>query len=416
VSDGGRVRVTAVPQTGGNALPASSSRTLASSTASQPVRQAVECFGQAIIELLECNRCVLARARFPGEEIRLGCVGAKQAPVDAISQIVSRKAGQQAFVQSIGPDSAVARALIGREPAGRAYAVAGAVASNDGQELVFLAGWRPTALSPKETACLSRAVGVIWSTLNRAPRRQPETDLPTLLEELVCPAFIVDERLHIHESNSSGRRLLMSGDPLRSENGALAGLNASTTARLKEAFLQTRASWSERTWMNTFVALSTRYQHQHFAWVGMVPNQPDANQALILAPQVDAVAGARRIAAAFALSWAEERIVGRILQGQSPSCIGVALHLTEATVRTYTKRIMLKLGINRQLELFILYILTLSPLGAGQRERTLSCLQPWSRLYEGASLAHQVADNHGQADTPLHAEVSRMRRSRGYSS
>jgi DNA-binding CsgD family transcriptional regulator len=409
-------RVTAVPPVGGNALPASPNPPLKSSTAPQPTRHAVEAFGKALIELLECNRCVLRKARFPGEEVRLGCVTANQAPMDAISQIVSRKAGQQAFVQSIGPDSSVARALLGREPAGCAYAVAGAVAPKDGPELVFLAGWRPKALSAEEISCLSRAIGVIWRTLSRAPRRQPETNLPALLEELVCPAFIIDEALHIHELNGSGRRLLRSGDPLKIEKGALAGVNASTTGRLKEAFLKTRTSRPEPTSMNIVVALSTRYQHQHFAWIGPVPSQPDASRALVLAPQVDAVAGAKRIAAAFALSWAEERIVARILQGQSPSHIGAALHLTEATVRTYTKRIMLKLGINRQLELFILYILTLSPLGAGQREIILSCLQPRSHLYEEAPRLHAAADNDGLAGQRIQAEASHLRRSRNWSS
>ncbi|MFG3596835.1 hypothetical protein [Bradyrhizobium sp. RDI18] len=43
--------------------------------------------------------------------------------------------------------------------------------------------------------------------------------------------------------------------------------------------------------------------------------------------------------------------------------------MTEATVRTYTKRIMLKLGINRQAEFFLLYHLTQSPFGAGRREK-----------------------------------------------
>ncbi|WP_225120332.1 hypothetical protein [Bradyrhizobium sp. BRP22] len=45
---------------------------------------------------------------------------------------------------------------------------------------------------------------------------------------------------------------------------------------------------------------------------------------------------------------------------------------TEATVRTYTKRIMLKLGINRQSEFFLLYHLTQSPFGAGRREKAAS--------------------------------------------
>jgi hypothetical protein len=49
----------------------------------------------------------------------------------------------------------------------------------------------------------------------------------------------------------------------------------------------------------------------------------------------------------------------------------IGLRLTEATVRTYTKRIMLKLGINRQSEFLLLYHLTQSPFGAGRREKTV---------------------------------------------
>lgn len=41
-------------------------------------------------------------------------------------------------------------------------------------------------------------------------------------------------------------------------------------------------------------------------------------------------------------------------------------------MRTYTKRIMLKLGINRQSEFFLLYHLTQSPFGAGRRENSVS--------------------------------------------
>ena len=132
-------------------------------------------------------------------------------------------------------------------------------------------------------------------------------------------------------------------------------------------------------------------------------------------PQFDEVLGAHRIACAFGLNWAEERIIARILQFQSPRDIGADLRLTEATIRTYTKRIMLKLGIKRQLEFFILYILTLSPLGADQRERIPSCLQPVSGPYEGASLPHRAADIDSQADSRLLTDVSRMRRSRNWS-
>jgi DNA-binding CsgD family transcriptional regulator len=90
---------------------------------------------------------------------------------------------------------------------------------------------------------------------------------------------------------------------------------------------------------------------------------------LLIVPQFDEVSGARRIASAFGLSWAEERIIAGILHGQCPRRIGAELRLTEATVRTYTKRIMFKLGINRQSEFFLLYHLTQSPFGARGRER-----------------------------------------------
>ena len=114
--------------------------------------------------------------------------------------------------------------------------------------------------------------------------------------------------------------------------------------------------------------LSTERQQFAFAKIGAMPTHCDVGKALIIVPQFDEVPGANRIASAFGLNWAEERIIARILQFQGPRDIGADLRLTEATVRTYTKRIMLKLGINRQAEFFLLYHLTQSPFGADGRE------------------------------------------------
>jgi DNA-binding CsgD family transcriptional regulator len=119
--------------------------------------------------------------------------------------------------------------------------------------------------------------------------------------------------------------------------------------------------------LNTTVPLSVDHQRFAFARMGTVPGDP--GKILVIVPQFDEISGASRIASAFGLTWAEERIIARILQGQCPRHIGSELHLTEATVRTYTKRIMLKLGINRQSEFFLLYHLTLSPFGATARDR-----------------------------------------------
>ena len=69
----------------------------------------------------------------------------------------------------------------------------------------------------------------------------------------------------------------------------------------------------------------------------------------------------------------------RILCGEPPWRIGQRLDLTEATVRTYIKRIMLKLGINRQVEFFLLYILTFSPFAERCRDQLLSDDMPVPR-------------------------------------
>ena len=115
------------------------------------------------------------------------------------------------------------------------------------------------------------------------------------------------------------------------------------------------------------MVLSNEEQKFCFAVTGPVPCGAEPGLVLIVVPQFDAGAGARGIAAAFALSWVEERIVSRILCGRCPRVIGTELGFTEETIRTYIKRIMIKIGINRQSEFFVLLSLTLSPFKAGNR-------------------------------------------------
>ena len=210
------------------------------------------------------------------------------------------------------------------------------------------------------------------------PRPFPVLD-DAFLEELVFPAFVVDEKLHLHGVNRSGRKLLMNGGSLKVVDGSLAGLNRNVTNGLRDALRNALASGSDQRWTNTTLVLSAGHRHFSFAWIGPVPGRHDTSQALVIIPQIDGVAGARRIATAFGLNCVEEKIVARILHDQCLRRIAEDLGLTEATVRTYTKRIMFKLGINRQSELFLLYILTLSPFGAGRPERSVSCLLPYAQ-------------------------------------
>ena len=202
----------------------------------------------------------------------------------------------------------------------------------------------------------------------------------TWLENLAFPAFIVDEGLHVHEVNRGGRTLLAKGELIRVDGGRLAGASAPVTESLREAIREALIPRPGQVWLNTTVPLSTERQQFAFAKIGAAPTHGDVGKALIIVPQFDEVLGAHRIASAFGLNWAEERIIARILQFQGPRDIGADLRLTEATVRTYTKRIMLKLGINRQAEFFLLYHLTQSPFGAGKREKAVGPVSSDCRL------------------------------------
>jgi DNA-binding CsgD family transcriptional regulator len=232
---------------------------------------------------------------------------------------------------------------------------------------------------------LTRAIPVIWSTAENLLQPQSAfSEMRNFLEQLVSAAFVVDENLHLHETNGMGRRLLAEGKLLRAEHSMLVGANAAITEALKDVLHN--VAMADRRWTDATVPLSADGQRFAFAWVGALPIPHEPDQMLVLVPRVDAVAGARRIAAAFDLSSADEKIITRILYGHCPRRIGADLGLTEATIRTYTKRIMLKLGINRQSELFLLYILTLSPFSGGFSQKPVpTAVVKWKPHLVGAA-------------------------------
>lgn len=350
-------------------------------------RAVMEQFGRAIAELLECSNCYVATMSHVGaklEEARIGRATIDPSCAMTVARIARKGTDADCTViEPVNARTTFVRKLIGSEPGAKSHSVIGRFASGDGVTVVFVAGWRSVPILPAEIPCLARAVRMMWETAcalaSPPPRR---TDLQTWLEELIYPAIVVDEYLRVHELNRSGRALLTEGKLLIVERGTLAGLTAAVTENLKEALRETLMSHDGQGWLNTTVPLSTDRQQFAFARIGAVPAHCDAGKVLVIVPQFDEVSGAERIASAFSLNWAEERIIARILQGQCPRMIGADLRLTEATVRTYTKRIMLKLGINRRSEFFLLYHLTLSPFGAGRREKAVGRGMSGPRLGE----------------------------------
>lgn len=337
---------------------------------------ALEAFGRAMLGLLECKRCfVLTLSRSSGfavQAVRVGFDSKVQPSADVITRLARRPEWQSGSLFAVDPADPLATELLGREQDEPVHALAGRLPAGDGSDLVFLTGWRPLPFLATELVCVSRAASVIWAmTQGFTQRRSEDLSLDTLLEELAFPAFTVDHRLRILETNDAGRQLLSAKTPVRLVHGALAGPNSLVNNLMHQARRDTMASHSGRAWTHTIIPLSTDHRAFAFAWVGAAPTERHMDRLLIIIPQIDPAAGARRIATAFGLPWAEERIVLRILHGETSWRIGQTLNLTEATVRTYIKRIMLKLGINRQVEFFLLYILTFSPFVDGYRDQLL---------------------------------------------
>lgn len=358
---------------------------------------ALESFGKAILGLLECRRCfVLTLSQATGfveQAVRVGLDSSVQPSADVITRLAHRKEWHGKTLFPIDPEDILATELLGREHAEPSHGLAGRLPAGGGVDLVFLAGWRSFPFLATEIACIARAARVIWATTQGLTRNRPGgVSLDTLLEELAFPAFTVDSRLRVLEANEAGRQLLLAESPVRLDGGVLAGSNPLVTNLMQQALRDTLASRSERCWSNTIIPLSTDHRAFAFAWIGAAPTEEEVDRLVVIIPQIEPAMGAKRIATAFGLPWAEERIVARILRGQTPARIGRALDLTEATVRTYIKRIMLKLGINRQTEFFLLYILTLSPFVDGHRDQILS----------GELNAH---DRYAKADRPRQEEA-----------
>lgn len=358
---------------------------------------ALEAFGRAMLGLLECRRClVLTLSRpsgFAAAAARVGFDNDVRPSADVITRLLHRPDWEGSGLFIADSSDALVTELLGRQPGEPVHALVGRLPSNDGNDVIFVAGWLAQALSPTELVCATRAASVIWATTQGFTQRRHENlSLDTLLQELAFPAFAVDHQLRVLETNDAGRQMLLAKSPVRLDHGALASPNSLVNNLLRHALRDTVACRSGRGWTNTIIPLSTDHRAFAFAWIGAAPVERHMDRLLVVIPQIDPAAGAKRIATAFGLPWAEERIVMRLLGGEPPWKIGEALDLTEATVRTYIKRIMLKLGINRQIEFFLLYILTLSPFVEGCRDQIVP-----GEVHPPASSAQPDQCSHEQA-------------------
>lgn len=252
--------------------------------------------------------------------------------------------------------------LLGEPPVGLAHSVIGRTRWQDDGELVLIAGWRPTCLEPLEAALLARGVNACRNAISSS--HIPGAEVGSgfdLINSVVSPVIRVDERLNIVALNEPAQRELAVGGVLREQNGRLASAACHAMEEMRTAVRRSVRETAPDGRRSSIIPLSGDAGLPRFAIVAPSPLHGGDPTAVVVLPEVDGQEGARRLASLYSLTRAEEGVVRLILTGGAPAEISVALGLTEATVRTYLKRIMLKLGINRRSEFFLLYILTMSP-------------------------------------------------------
>jgi len=320
-------------------------------------------FARTVARLLECNRCYAAFLSPKGDTLDQVAVGlpapkpSSEALARCIAENFSRE-GSFIYQSSMSPNS-FARRLIGTKPEVGRHSVIGRICAASGDTAIFIAGWRSTPIATAEFTGATRAIELLWDAVTEMERASLHAH-QRWLDDIEPPALTVDENLVVHNINGGFRRLVSEG-VITLDHGVLSGASPLITERLKEAVRASIIPDPKQKAAGSTVLISTDEQRFLFAVIGTIPGNANPTLALIYVPQFDEDTGARRIALAFNLSWVETRIVRSILGGRCPRAIGVELGFTEETVRTYIKRIMLKVGINRQSEFFVLHSQTFSP-------------------------------------------------------
>jgi DNA-binding CsgD family transcriptional regulator len=320
-------------------------------------------FARSLARLLECKRCYAAFLSPEGDLLDQTSIGlpAPSPASEALARSISETFnGDGNFIyQSSTLPNGLARRLTETRKVYGHHSVIGRVGAASGNTAVFIAGWRQVQFPEVEFATAGRAIELLWDAVADLAKTTMQSH-QMWLNDIESPALILDENLVIRSVNSGFRRLIGEG-VLILDHGTLSGSTPLITTQLRDAVRAAIIPDPNQKNVGSTVLISQEEQRALFAMVGSVPGNADANLALIYVPHFNEEAGAQRIGLAFGLSWVEVRIVCCILRGLCSRAIGVELGFTEETVRTYIKRAMLKVGINRQSEFFVLHNRTFSP-------------------------------------------------------
>lgn len=338
------------------------------STQRLPVGARLQLCAEVLTNLAGCPSGVLALIDACGsvqEYVRIGPAPEREsgATVNEELRLLVRQMPEAADqFMGLAPCHPLIARLFGEPPVGRAHSVIGRISWQPDCDLVLVAGWRPTCLEPLEAALLGRGVNACRNAIQADSGKEGgEGAGLDLINSVVSPVIRVDERLNIVNLNEAAQRELMQGGVLREQGGRLASAACHAMEELRAAVRRSVREAGGEGRRSSIIPLTGDAGLPRFAIVAPSPLHGEDPTAVVVLPEIDGEEGARRLSALYSLTRAEEGVVRLILVGAAPVGIAAELGLTEATVRTYIKRIMVKLGINRRSEFFLLYILTMSP-------------------------------------------------------
>jgi len=169
-----------------------------------------------------------------------------------------------------------------------------------------------------------------------------------ILDHLAIPAFIVDRRLHILSSNSRAKEILNAGQILFVSGGQVRCRVLEGEADLRRAAEQVAGSETGTSLVplpeqDGSPAMFARVMQASAAGSGAI--------LVLLSMSGDDAIDGGLLQAAYALSPAEARLAGMLIEGWSPSDVARILGVTMNTVRTQLKNVFRKTGTRRQSEL-----------------------------------------------------------------
>lgn len=234
----------------------------------------------------------------------------------------------------------------------------------DGMPFTNVCWYRPAGAEPFETADKERLKALV-PHLQRALRIQRKIRAlagdraDNELGALRVASLVLDRSGYIHQQNQVAARLLESLPPGCVRHGRLRAIGEKCSPSVPDAL----AACSPANPVRLVAVLAADRPQLLGATLMQLPpegvaplgNRDDERFVLLVdLPRTNGYGAAAAVAGLFGLSPAEVRVLGGLLEGETPTEIAAAAGTTMNTVRTQIGNLLLKTNTNRQTELLLL--------------------------------------------------------------